>query len=127
MKTVMKAQQGGRRVVIRAGDLDICTAGEFLATLGQAAWAGAAMVVVDLSGTEFFDEAGADAIAVAAQTAAARGCQFGVVSPWWPVTRMLEEAGLTDTLDIAASASELLAACQGPSFPRTAPVRGEGR
>jgi anti-anti-sigma factor len=105
---MIRTQHGARLpVVIRPGDLDICTAADFADTLRQVNWAGAGTVVVDLTDTDFFDEAGIEMIIAAAEQAAASGCRFGVVCIWWPILRMLQAAGLTETLDIAASTGEL--------------------
>jgi anti-anti-sigma factor len=73
-------------------------------------------VVIDLSDTEFFDEAGIEAITVAARHAAANGCRLSLVCAWWPILRMLQAAGLTQTLDIADSTSQLTR--PGTRFPR---------
>jgi anti-anti-sigma factor len=124
----MRTQHSARPpVVIRAGDLDAYTAPGFLARLSQTAWADAGTVVIDLGDTEFFDEAGIEVIITAAGQAAASGCRFGVVCAWWPILRMLQAAGLTETLDIAASTSELTmpgnsrpgSVTQGPRHPAT--------
>ncbi len=114
----MRTPHSARPVVIRAGDLDAYTAPGFLATLSQTAWADAGTVVMDLGDTEFFDEAGIEVIITAAEQAAASGCRFGVVCTWWPILRMLQAAGLTETLDIATSTSELTM----PGSSRPGPV-----
>jgi anti-anti-sigma factor len=118
----MKTAHPARPVVIRPGNLDIHTAPDFLATLGQIAWADAAIVVIDLGDTEFFDEAGIEMIITAAEQAAADHCRFGVVCTWWPILRMLRAAGLTETMDVSASISELTM----PPGTRPGPRYGPG-
>jgi anti-sigma B factor antagonist len=104
----MKVQHSARPpVVIRAGDLDVYTAPDFARQLRPQSWTGAAVVVIDLSDTEFFDEAGIEMIIAVAEQAAASGCRVGIVCTWWPILRMLQAAGLDKTLDIADSTSQL--------------------
>jgi anti-anti-sigma factor len=113
-------------VVIRAGDLDAYTAPDFTTQLRPQAWTGAGTVVIDLSDTEFFDEVGIEAIITAAACPAASGCQLGLVCTWWPILRMLQAAGLTETLDIADSTSQLTMR-PGTRLPRATAGGGEGR
>jgi anti-anti-sigma factor len=103
----MRAQHIARPVVIRVGDLDIYTVPGFLATIREASWAPGGTVILDLGDTEFFDEAGIEAIIAACGRAAASGCRLGVACSRWPIMRMLHAAGLDITLDIAASVGEL--------------------
>ncbi len=78
--------------------------------------------MIDLSDTEFFDEVGIEAIITAAGHAAASGCQLGLVCTWWPILRMLQAAGLTETIAVAASTSELTT----PRGRRPGPRYGPG-
>jgi anti-anti-sigma factor len=124
----MKTQHSARPpVVIRAGDLDAWTAPGFTARLHPGTWAGAATVVIDLSDTEFFDEAGIEAIIAAAGQAAASGCRLAIACAWWPILRMLQAAGLDKTIDIADSASQLTmggSTRPGTRFPRATAAGG---
>jgi anti-anti-sigma factor len=112
--SAMRTQHSARPpVVIRAGDLDAYTVPDFADSLLPDSWAGAATVVIDLTDTEFFDEAGIEAIIAAAGQAAASGCRLAIVCTWWPILRMLQAAGLTETLDIADSTSQLTMRARG--------------
>jgi hypothetical protein len=78
--------------------------------------------------TEFFDEAGIEAIITAAGQAADSGCRLAIACAWWPILRMLKAAGLDKTMDIADSASQLtMGASTGPGLRRATAGGGGSR
>lgn len=93
------------------GDLDIDSATEFSARLDAMTAAAAVHVIVELSGVQFIDSSGLNALMVGARETERRGGSFVVAAPSPYVARVFDLVRLGESLDTVASVDEALAGC----------------
>ena len=89
---------GPARVLTVSGEIDRATEGAVLAEL-RTAIEHHALVVLDLSGVEFFGAAGVAALVQAREWAGEHRCQLLLVGDSWFVRRSLEVTGLSASFE----------------------------
>ncbi|MBW3615398.1 MAG: STAS domain-containing protein, partial [Actinobacteria bacterium] len=82
------------------GEVDAASAPELEAWLSQAASAGCAEVVLDLSGLEFIDSSGLSVLVSAHKQLRDAGAQLVIASPPPPARRIFDISGLDRVLTI---------------------------
>ena len=92
-----------------SGDLDIDNATEFSARLDAMTAAAAVHVTVELSGVQFIDSSGLNALVVGARETKRRGGSFVVAAPSTYVARVFDLVRLDESLDIVGSVDDALA------------------
>jgi anti-sigma B factor antagonist len=105
----------GVAVITTPEEIDISNAAELRAALLTAATAGASVVVVDMSGTEFCDSTGLNTLVRAQKQAAAEGGQIKLIVRTPAVQRMLTMTGVANMFGVYASLREAL----DPAAPGT--------
>jgi anti-sigma B factor antagonist len=93
-------------VVSLRGDLDLATAGDLLPTLTGLLDRGKISVIIDVSGLEFIDSSGLNALAVGARTLKANGAAIAVAAPPEQIARVFEVVRLADYVDVDGSVAE---------------------
>jgi anti-sigma B factor antagonist len=93
-------------VVSLRGDLDLATAGDLLPTLTGLLDRGKISVIIDVSGLEFIDSSGLNALAVGARTLMANGAAIAVAAPPEQIARVFEVVRLADYVDVDGSVAE---------------------
>jgi anti-sigma B factor antagonist len=97
--TLTTTDEGDRKVVAVAGEVDPLTAPEFDDAL-RAAAAESSTVVVDLGAVSFLDSSGLRVIVAAQQELEASGIGLVIRNPSDSVRRVLEISGLTQHFDV---------------------------
>lgn len=98
----------GSCLISVAGDLDIDSAGEFSVKLDAMTAAAAIQVIADLSGVQFIDSSGLNALVVGARETERRGGSFVVAAPSQYVARVFELVRIGESLDIVGTVDEAL-------------------
>lgn len=96
----------GVPVVTAPAEIDVTNAGELRAALLEAARPGAALVVVDMSGTRFCDSAGLNVLVAAGRQARAEGGEVRLVIVGEAIGRMLALTGVERVTPVFASLEE---------------------
>jgi anti-anti-sigma factor len=89
------------------GEIDIATAGTVDEAIEQAVTEGRSRVAVDLEGVSFMDSTGLRSLIVAHRRLADIGGTLAVIPGSGPIRRLLEVAGVVDTLEIVQAADDL--------------------
>jgi anti-anti-sigma factor len=99
--SIRTAEEGGRTVLLVAGELDPHTAEELSAALEPlVSVSGPDEVVLDLSGIEFMDSSGLRAVLAANDAVRSRGGRLVLSKPSDSVRRLLEITDLLTLLDV---------------------------
>ena len=98
---LVPAQAGGEAVLALRGDIDLLTAGAVREAARRCLRGHPARLLLDLRQVGFCDAAGARALRLARDEAAAAGAEFRLVAPSPPVTRVLTLTGADDLLPAA--------------------------
>ncbi|MFR9805255.1 STAS domain-containing protein [Pseudonocardia sp. RS010] len=98
----------GVTVVAIAGEVDLVTAAGFDETLQAELAAGPGVLVLDLTGVEFFTSVGLTAVALAQRWADERGVALRVVADSRRVLRPLQITGMDTTLALYPSRAAAL-------------------
>lgn len=105
----IEERRHGRAIVVSAsGDVDLASAGLLREALDRSRSDDAAPVVLDLSAVPFMDSSGLAVVMGAADHLGQR--LFVVLAEGSPVAKLFALTGVDDSLQIAASTSEALAA-----------------
>jgi anti-sigma B factor antagonist len=101
-------RQGVARAIVTLPDkIDVTNADEVYDQMFTALTSGAAVIVADLTATTFCDSAGLRRLAMIHRHAANREIQVRLaVSPGGPVRRLIEQAGLDQSVPVYASLAE---------------------
>jgi anti-sigma B factor antagonist len=107
----------GTFIVSAYGDVDLVTAPELEQELLETVNEGARRIVVDLTGTTFFDSSGVHALMRTGDRLQSRGLQFGIVCANPRIKRILEITGIDQAVGIHATIENAI----GPREPRRQP------
>jgi len=102
---------GQRTVIAMPAEIDVVNADEASRALVSAASLGAAVLVIDMSGTTFCDSAGVQALIAAHKEAAATGTALRLVAP--AVLRILTLVGIDQMIPLYPAVAEALAGTPG--------------
>lgn len=105
---------GQQTVVTLPADIDVTNSGRIHTVLLQAVDDGAAVLIADLSATEFCASAGVQVLTHVHHAALAAGARLRVAAPSSMVQRVLELTGASHLIDTYPS---LAAALAGPPVP----------
>jgi anti-sigma B factor antagonist len=94
---------GGPTVVSLTGDLDIASTGEFRSTLDALFAGGRVDVVVEISGVEFIESSGLNALVIASREAERNGGSLVVVAPSRYVSRVFDVVRIGESLEVVGS------------------------
>jgi anti-sigma B factor antagonist len=100
---VLHAESSSRVRVVLGGELDLCTAPRLAEALSQVT-AGAALVILDLSGLTFVDSTGLQVILNARAQLSAAGGRLVLVPGGPQVRRIFEITGIARRFEFASSA-----------------------
>ncbi|MGF1664901.1 MAG: STAS domain-containing protein [Acidimicrobiia bacterium] len=89
------------------GEIDIATAGILDEAIEQAVTDGRTRIAVDLEGVSFMDSTGLRTLIVAHRRLGDVGGTLAVIPGSGPIRRLLEVAGVVDTLEIVTVAGDL--------------------
>ncbi|GAA2390950.1 hypothetical protein GCM10010420_13670 [Streptomyces glaucosporus] len=89
---------GGRLLLVLVGELDHHSADLVTGEVRSALEAGAAAVLLDLSGVSFIDSTGVTRLLLAHRTARAAGGRLALIAPSGPVRRLLSLTGIDRVL-----------------------------
>jgi anti-sigma B factor antagonist len=92
------------------GEVDLASSRDLASRLGEAAGAGDATTVLDLSRVTFMDSVGLGVVLQAANRFHRQGKRLLIVVPPGPVRRLFDFAGVADRLSLLASRDEVAAA-----------------
>jgi anti-anti-sigma factor len=103
------------RIVVFPGEVDIHNAARLGAILRRAMRHGAAVVIADLTLTDFMDSAGLRSLILAWKEAQRRGVEFRVVVPSPQVLRILQVTGVDKVLTVLPDTGAALAGFDSPT------------
>jgi anti-sigma B factor antagonist len=89
------------------GEIDIATAGTLDEAVEQAVSDGRTRIAIDLEGVSFMDSTGLRTLIVAHRRLADIGGMLAVIPGSGPTRRLLEVAGVVDTLEVVHSVGDL--------------------
>ena len=104
--TIDQASEAGRYVLRVEGEVDLATAGQLEAALGEAGRA-TGDVLVDLTATTFMDSTGLKCLVVGQRDLAEADRELVVVVPPGPVARLVDVSGIAATIRVVSDRSEL--------------------
>jgi anti-anti-sigma factor len=100
----------GSWIVALAGDLDIASVADFSAKLAAMTTESPVHVVLELSQLRFIDSSGLNALVVGAREIESKGGSMVVAAPSTYVGRVFDLVRLDESVEIAGSVEEVLAA-----------------
>ncbi|MHB8659438.1 MAG: STAS domain-containing protein [Solirubrobacteraceae bacterium] len=103
---VSQLREGGATVLHLTGELDILTAPQFGAKVGQLVREQKDDLVIDLRGIDFIDSAGLHILLNAKRRLGRQSRELQVVCSPGPVRRLIELSRLIETLGVVASLAE---------------------
>jgi anti-sigma B factor antagonist len=103
IRTTPPGRDGDPSVVTVVGELDLATSPLLVAELDQVPALGNGLVAVDLSGCEFIDSSGLNALVNAHSELEGKGGRLVVVCDDPNILKVFEIAGLDQVLEIVAS------------------------
>jgi anti-sigma B factor antagonist len=99
--------EAGWTVLSVKGEIDIATAGILDEAIEQCVTDGRTRIAVDLEGVSFMDSTGLRTLIVAHRRLGDVSGRLAVIPGSGPIRRLLEVAGVVDTLEIVAAAGDL--------------------
>ena len=98
--------EGAVTIVEATGDLDVASAPELRAALGQQVDSGKTQLVVDLSGVPFVDSTGLGTLVAAMRQAKQAGGSLKLAAPRDTVSRVLTLTRMREFFDLSATVDE---------------------
>jgi anti-sigma B factor antagonist len=98
--------QGSRHTLRVLGELDLLTAPELEAAIGECHSAQASEVVLDLGELTFVDSTGLRSILIAKQLCESNRCELRLIGAQAQVRRLFELTGLLEMLEVSDRAAE---------------------
>lgn len=97
----------GWTILSAEGEIDIATVSSLDEAIEEALSGGRTQICVDLQSVTFMDSTGLRSLIVAHRRLESSGGTLAVVPGSGPIRRLLEIAGVVDTLDVRSSLDEL--------------------
>jgi anti-sigma B factor antagonist len=108
LNVVRKEDDRGWTILAVDGEIDIATAPVLDEAIEQAVSDGCEKIAIDLTSVSFMDSTGLRTLIVAHRSLEGTEGRLVVIPGSGPIRRLLEVAGVVDTLDVVPSVSDLL-------------------